>query len=255
MESEQLKSTISSFFYENDEVSKRMKSHMEGFVDKKIKELYTMQMEKLQESFEQHGIQKTLTMRWMIPLFEKLSHDEQIELFVNAFVVIHTSENSNHFKTVSLVTNFKYLLHHYPHLFMQVVDDERIREMYDQYLLDVVPKPSEHIPTVTKDEYKKWYMKIFIAAIQCDMPLIEMVDKDILHDKEFVMMADREIDFGSADMLVWETEYDTDVQNFVKNVKALRNLRMTNHKGTRGILHGTMRVLPLGKVEEFLGLV
>ncbi len=136
---------------------------------------------------------------------------------------------------------------------MQVVGDEYILDMYDQYLLDVIPKPSEYIPTVTKDEYKRWYMEICIAAVRNDIPLIEMVDKDILHDKEFVMMVDREIDLGSDDMLVWEREYDTDVQNIVRNVKALRNLRMTNHGGTRGILHGTMRVLPPGKVEAFLG--
>ena len=198
------------------------------------------------DKIRQYGVKHVMDRH----LFNRLSEDEQIEFFVKTLE--HHSKDKSRYKEKA-VKVFRYILSDHPELFMQV--GEQILDMYDQYFLDTVPKPGEQrIPNVTSAEYKKWYMKICIAAIKNDIALVDMVDPDILDDKEFVTMAVREnIDPGS-DMEELEREYDKNVVNFVKNVIALKNLRVTNRRGSQGITHERMRVLPRGKVEEFLGL-
>jgi hypothetical protein len=208
-------------------------------------------MNELKQQIAQYGLKGIMdpshAVYEPIPAFEQLSESDKIELLVYSFTNRSTDNN------------LKFILDYFPHFFIQVCEDDRVLGKFDRSLWRVVPKPGPrarwYFPEVPPEQYKTLYMKLCIAAIKNDLPLIEMIDKDLLRDKEFVTMVVREpIDFGS-DLDDW----DKDVQEFVKKVMNLRNidlrnLRTTNRKGPQGITHGTMRVIPHGKVEDFLGL-
>ena len=204
----------------------------------------------------QQGVRNAMRMPHVKQLFETLSEDQQIQLFVQALQKYKPSKNT-HSGIVAIVDILKYILSDHPQLFMQVAD--RLDMYDDQYVFGVVPKLSDYslIPNITKESYKRWYMNICSVAINHDVPSIENVDKSLLRDPEFVTLAVRELQLGPDNDETreeWKTEYDPDVQNFVQNVMALRNLRTTNRMGSQGIAHGMHEALPRGTVEEFLGL-
>ena len=76
-------------------------------------------------------------------------------------------------------------------------------------------------PTVTKEAYRKWYMKECISFIKTNTNFLLYIDKDVLADREFAKMAVDEhfhIPQANKDFNLEKKLTDTDIDNLKKNI-------------------------------------